>query len=112
VEKILYIEGHGNHDRAQCSKACTQFSWCNKRPQHLWSEAPLLCRKYDGNVLVFTVGVVIPGSGGGTDGYGGDSLLAATGTELTGTLTASGLALLVLGGIMIARQRVAASSRQ
>ena len=65
----------------------------------------------DGNVLVFTVGVVIPGSGGGSDGYGGDDLLASTGTELTGTLTASGLALLVLGGIMIARKRVAASSR-
>jgi LPXTG-motif cell wall-anchored protein len=64
----------------------------------------------DGNVLVFTVGVVVPGSGG-TDGYGGDDLLASTGTELTGTLTASGLALLVLGGIMIARKRVAASSR-
>jgi LPXTG-motif cell wall-anchored protein len=64
----------------------------------------------DGNVLVFTVGVVVPGSGG-TDGYGGDDLLASTGTELTGTLTASGLALLVLGGIMISRKRVAASSR-
>jgi len=64
----------------------------------------------DGNVLVFTVGVVIPGSGG-TDGHGGDDLLASTGTELTGTLTASGLGLLVLGVIMIARKRVAASSR-
>ena len=64
----------------------------------------------DGNVLVFTVGVVVPGSGG-TDGYGGDDLLASTGTEITGTLTASGLALLVLGGIMIARKRVAAPRR-
>jgi hypothetical protein len=64
----------------------------------------------DGNVLVFTVGVVIPGSGG-TDGHGGDDLLASTGTELTGTLTASGLGLLVLGVIMIARKRVAAPRR-
>lgn len=66
----------------------------------------------DGNVLVFTVGVVIPGSeGSGTDGHGGDSLLVATGTELTGPLTTTGLALFVVGGLMIARRRMTASSR-
>jgi LPXTG-motif cell wall-anchored protein len=57
-----------------------------------------------GNVLVFTVGVVIPGAGG-SDGYGGDSLLASTGTDLTGTLSAAGFALIVAGAFMVARRR-------
>ena len=59
----------------------------------------------EGNVLVFTVGVIVPGAGGGTDGYGGDSLLAATGTDLTGTLSAAGFALIVAGAFMVARRR-------
>jgi hypothetical protein len=58
----------------------------------------------DGNVLVFTVGVVIPGAGG-SDGYGGDSLLASTGTDLTGTLSTAGFALIVAGAFMVARRR-------
>jgi LPXTG-motif cell wall-anchored protein len=65
----------------------------------------------DGNVLVFTVGVVVPGSGGGTDGYGGDSLLASTGTELTGTLSAAGLALIAAGTVLVVRRRKAAQVR-
>lgn len=65
----------------------------------------------DGNVLVFTVGVVIPGAGGGTDGYGGDSLLASTGTELTGTLSAAGFALIVVGVFMVVRRRKVAINR-
>lgn len=65
----------------------------------------------EGNVLVFTVGVVVPGSGGGTDGYGGDSLLVATGTDLTGTLSAAGLALIVAGTFMVARRRMFVHNR-
>jgi hypothetical protein len=63
----------------------------------------------DGNVLVFTVGVVVPGAGGGTDGFGGDSLLAATGIDsITGFGTAS-LVLFALGtvAVVVSRRRTA-----
>ncbi len=64
----------------------------------------------DGNVLVFTVGVVIPGSGG-SDGYGGDSLLAATGIDsIVGFGTAS-LVLFALGtaAVVVSRRRMTAN---
>jgi hypothetical protein len=57
-----------------------------------------------GNVLVFTVGVVINRSSGGTDGYGGDSLLAATGFGNAGALATIGAALAIIGALIVTRQ--------
>jgi LPXTG-motif cell wall-anchored protein len=59
----------------------------------------------NGNVLVFTVGVVVAGGIGGTDGHGGNSLLAATGaTGVVGT-AALGVLLVAAGVVFIQRRR-------
>lgn len=65
----------------------------------------------DGNVLVFTVGVVIPGGNGGTDGYGGDGRLAATGIESITGFGAASLVLFVLGtaAVVVSRRRMTAN---
>ncbi len=63
----------------------------------------------DGNVLVFTVGVIIPGGSGGTDGHGGNDVLAYTGTDSASGLTVSGLLLVAAGATLMIRRRLRAA---
>jgi len=63
----------------------------------------------DGNVLVFTVGVIIPGGSGGTDGHGGNNLLAYTGTDSASGLATAGILFVIAGATIVIRRRLRAS---